>query len=109
MANSLITVLKWVCGIAAALLVLLAAGGWYLFGGFLTAANSIEKLEDRLYAMEYWGDYGTEGMCLGLCLGTAIGASLGNHTGIGICLGMLIGLFIGTCIKKEGPGDGKKE
>ena len=58
MKKSLITILKWVCGIAAALLVLVAAGGWYLFGGFLTAANSIEKLEDGLYTMEYRGDYG---------------------------------------------------
>ena len=52
------TVLKWVCGIVAALLVILAVGGWWLFGGIITAANSIEKLEDGLYAMEYCGDYG---------------------------------------------------
>lgn len=58
MKKSLAILLKWVCGITAALLVLLAAGGWYLFGGLLTAANSIEKLEDGLYAMEYRGDYG---------------------------------------------------
>ena len=50
--------LKWICGILAALLIILAAGGWWLFGTFITAANSIEKLEDGLYSMEYVGDYG---------------------------------------------------
>ena len=52
------TILKWACGILAACLVILAAGGWWLFGGLITAANSIEKLEDGLYSMEYQGDYG---------------------------------------------------
>lgn len=52
------TIFKWVCGILAAWLVILAVGGWWLFGSFITAANSIEKLEDGLYAMEYNGDYG---------------------------------------------------
>ena len=52
------TVLKWVCGIVAVLLMILAAGGWWLFGSFITAANTIEKLEDGLYSMEYNGDYG---------------------------------------------------
>ena len=52
------TILKWFGGILAAVLIILAAGGWWLFGTFLTAANSIEKLEDGLYAMEYSGDYG---------------------------------------------------
>ena len=52
------TVFKWVCGVLAVCPVILAAGGWYLFGSFITAANSIEKLEDGLYAMEYDGDYG---------------------------------------------------
>lgn len=52
------TVLKWACGILAALLILIAAGGWVMFGTFITAANSIEKLEDGLYSMEYNGDYG---------------------------------------------------
>ena len=52
------TVLKWICGILVVLLILLAAGGWWMFGTFITAANSIEKLEDGLYSMEYDGDYG---------------------------------------------------
>lgn len=52
------TILKWTCGILAALLIILAAGGWWLFGTFITAANSIEKLEDGLYSMECNGDYG---------------------------------------------------
>ena len=52
------TILKWVCGTVAALLIILAAGAWVMFGSLITAANSIEKLEDGLYAMEYRGDYG---------------------------------------------------
>ena len=52
------TILKWVCGIVAALLIILAAGVWAMFGTFIKAANSIEKLEDNLYSMEYNGDYG---------------------------------------------------
>lgn len=52
------TILKWTCGIVAVLLIILTAGGWWMFGTFITAANSIEKLEDGLYSMEYNGDYG---------------------------------------------------
>ena len=52
------TIRKGVCGIVAALLILFAAGAWVMFGTFIKAANSIEKLEDGLYAMEYDGDYG---------------------------------------------------
>ena len=44
--------LKWIFGVIAVLLVALAAGGWWMFGTFITAANSIEKLEDGLYSME---------------------------------------------------------
>ena len=54
------TVLKWICGILAALLIILAVGGWWLFGSFIKAASSIEKLEDGLYSMEFHGDYGFE-------------------------------------------------
>ena len=35
-------VLKWICVGAAALLLIAAAGVWTMFGGFITAANSIE-------------------------------------------------------------------
>ena len=52
------TILKWIFGVIAALLVLLVAGGWWLFGTLIAAANSIEKLEEGLYSMEYAGDYG---------------------------------------------------
>ncbi|MBE7003953.1 MAG: linear amide C-N hydrolase [Ruminococcaceae bacterium] len=45
-------------GAMEALLVVTAIGGWMLFGTFIAAANSIRKLEDGLYAMEYRGDYG---------------------------------------------------
>ena len=58
MKKSKKTILKWICGGITALLIILAAGGWWMFGIFITAANSIEKLEDGLYSMEYYGDYG---------------------------------------------------
>lgn len=54
------TLLKWVCGIIAALLIIAVVGAWALFGTFVKAANSIQKLEDNLYAMEFIGDYGFE-------------------------------------------------
>ncbi|MGN1180003.1 MAG: carcinine hydrolase/isopenicillin-N N-acyltransferase family protein [Suilimivivens sp.] len=59
------TVLKWVCGIIAALLIFLAVGAWAMFGTFIQAANSIERLEDGLYAMEYRGDYGFDDFLAG--------------------------------------------
>ena len=43
------------------LTVLLAAvlfGAWTMFGTQLTAANTVTRLEDGLWAMEYRGDYG---------------------------------------------------
>lgn len=42
----------------AALLVVLLAGAWSMFGTQLTAANTIEKLDEGLWCMEYKGDYG---------------------------------------------------
>ena len=50
-------ILKWVCGIITMLLLILAAGAWSMFGTMITAANTIGKLEDGLYFMEYKGDY----------------------------------------------------
>lgn len=47
-----------VCGIVALLLLIVAIGAWSMFGTQIQAANSIEKLEDGLYSMEYRGDYG---------------------------------------------------
>lgn len=41
-----------------ALLITAVVGGSILFKTFIEAANSIKKLEDGLYAMEYAGDYG---------------------------------------------------
>lgn len=51
-------ILKWTCGIIAGLLIIAFTGAWALFSTFVRAANSIEKLEDGLYAMEYIGNYG---------------------------------------------------
>lgn len=42
----------------SALLVTAIVGAWAMFGTFVKAANSIEKLEDGLYSMEFTGDYG---------------------------------------------------
>lgn len=58
MKKSKKNIFKWICGGAVALLVILAAGGWWMFGTFITAANSIEELEDGLYSMKINGDYG---------------------------------------------------
>lgn len=70
-------VLKWICVGAAALLLIAAAGVWTMFGGFITAANSIEKLEDGLYSMEYEGDYGFDEFLAGG--GAASDAALADY------------------------------
>lgn len=44
----------------AVLLIAVLIGGSVLFGRFVRAANSVEKLEDGLYAMEFAGEYGFE-------------------------------------------------
>ncbi len=44
--------------ILAAMLIVLIAGAWSMFGEEFTAANSVKKLEDNFYSMEYKGDYG---------------------------------------------------
>lgn len=54
-------------GIKIALIALVAVlvttliGGWVMFGTQLTVANTIEKLDDGLWCMEYKGDYGFDG------------------------------------------------
>ncbi|MGM9626193.1 MAG: C45 family autoproteolytic acyltransferase/hydrolase, partial [Eubacteriales bacterium] len=45
-------------GILTVIVLAVCGCGWKLFGSFIKAANSIEKLEDGLYTMEYDGDYG---------------------------------------------------
>ena len=51
-------VLKWVGIGFAVLFVVVIIGAWAMFGTFVKAANSIEKLEAGLYSMEFSGDYG---------------------------------------------------
>ena len=51
-------VLKWLCIGTAVLLIVFIIGAWLLFGNFIKAAGTIQKLEDGLYSMEYNGDYG---------------------------------------------------
>ena len=51
-------VLKWVGIGFIVLLVVAIVGAWAMFGIFVKAARSIEKLEDGLYSMEFAGDYG---------------------------------------------------
>ena len=50
--------LKWIGITIGVLLIIIAAGAAVMFGPFVKAANSIEKLEEGLYAMEFAGDYG---------------------------------------------------
>jgi len=45
----------------AAVFVIVLAGAWSMFGVQLTAAGSVEKLDEGLWAMEYRGDYGFDG------------------------------------------------
>ena len=59
------TILKWIGAIVAVLLIVFIAGAWTMFGTFVMAANSIEKLEDGLYVMEYSGDYGFDDFLAG--------------------------------------------
>lgn len=42
------------------LVFVILAGVWSMFGDKLMAANSVEKLDEGLYYMEYKGDYGFE-------------------------------------------------
>lgn len=58
MKNKKKGILKWTCLAVFVLLIIIITGAWVMFGTFITAANSIEKLEDGLYSMEYIGDYG---------------------------------------------------
>ena len=58
-------VLKWVGIGFAALLVVSVVGAWAMFGTFVKAARSIEKLEDGLYSMEFTGDYGFDAFLAG--------------------------------------------
>lgn len=41
-------------------ILIIFAGVWFMFGDKLIAANSVEKLDEGLYYMEYKGDYGFE-------------------------------------------------
>lgn len=51
-------VLKWVGIGVATVLVVTVIGAWAMFGTFVKAAQSVQKLEEGLYAMEFTGDYG---------------------------------------------------
>ena len=51
-------VIKWAFVIFVVLSVVVCVQGWLMFGDFIKAANTIEKLEENLYVMEYEGDYG---------------------------------------------------
>lgn len=53
-------IVKWILITLAVVVVIVLAGVWSMFGEKLVAANSVKKLEDGLYYMEYKGDYGFE-------------------------------------------------
>lgn len=50
--------LKGIAFLLAAGILVFIAGGLYLFGEILLAANTVQILEPGLYALEYTGDYG---------------------------------------------------
>lgn len=52
------SIIKWIGTIIVVFLTVVIAGGWFMFGTIIRAANTIEKLEDGLYSIEYKGDYG---------------------------------------------------
>lgn len=54
----MINFLKWFGISFAALIILIFIGTWAMFGTFIKAANSVKKLENGLYSMEFIGDYG---------------------------------------------------
>lgn len=57
--NAMIKKILSVLGILVALgIVILLIGAWSIFGEKIKAAQSVEKLEENLYYMEYKGDYG---------------------------------------------------
>lgn len=58
--NEMKKAIKIVVIILVIAIVLLLAGAWSMFGAELMAANSIEKLKDNFYSMEYKGDYGLD-------------------------------------------------
>lgn len=58
MNKRLKTILKWTLIVLVVAIVVFAVGFWRMFGTFITAARSIEKIEDGLYVMEFRGDYG---------------------------------------------------
>ena len=53
-------VIKIVVTILVIALLAALAGAWSMFGSELMAANSVEKLTDNFYSMEYKGDYGLD-------------------------------------------------
>ncbi|MGN1404898.1 MAG: carcinine hydrolase/isopenicillin-N N-acyltransferase family protein [Erysipelotrichaceae bacterium] len=56
--NAFRKVLKWTLAIFLVVLVIVMIEGWLMFGDFVRSANTIDKLEDNLYSLEYAGDYG---------------------------------------------------
>ncbi len=51
-------VLLTILAVIVVILVVFIAGAWSIFGEKIMAANSVKKLDDNLYFMEYKGDYG---------------------------------------------------
>ncbi|MBP3359683.1 MAG: linear amide C-N hydrolase [Clostridia bacterium] len=52
--------IKTVVIILAAALLIVLIGAWAMFGTEFMAANSVEKLTENFYSMEYKGDYGLD-------------------------------------------------
>lgn len=58
MGRKIMKVLLILLGVLLAGILILLAGAWSMFGEKVTAAQSVRRLEDGLYYMEYKGDYG---------------------------------------------------
>lgn len=48
----------WIAALIAAVLCVFLCGAWSMFGEKIQAAMTVRKLDDKLYAMSYEGDYG---------------------------------------------------
>lgn len=51
-------IMRVIAGVLLFGIAVILAGGFFLFGEILLAANTVQELEPGLYAMEYVGDYG---------------------------------------------------
>ncbi len=80
------------------ILAVVALGAWRKFGTFIVAAQSIHKLQDGLYVMEYRGDYGLDEFL-------ARGGAADDSAVADYLIGFLSGGFYRKADNELKPGD----